>query len=344
MKNHDLKRDKHFLDNVEGIKIPFLFPRVSFFIFLLLAFAIACMFLPWIQTAPGMGVITALNPADRVQKIVAPVTGRIDRWFVQDGFHVKKGDKIALILDIDPLALTRLQNSQEALKQRLEAIQGATSLAKKNFIRQEKLYAKGLSSRKEFEMSEITYQRSLSDEKYYHSQLIKAEGELSKQSSQLITAERDGYIVNTLASSSTRIVKAGEFLADFFPDSKDFVAELYVSGNNIPLIHDGQTVRLIFEGWPAVQFTGWPSVSIGTFGGKVAVVDYAASKNGLFRVLVTPDKNDAPWPDRNFLRIGTKLQGVVQMNEVLIGYELWRQMNGFPISVNEADAKKSYKF
>ena len=48
------------------------------------------MFVPWVQTSTGSGQITALHPEDQVQQIVSTVGGRVDKWFVRDGSHVKK--------------------------------------------------------------------------------------------------------------------------------------------------------------------------------------------------------------------------------------------------------------
>jgi adhesin transport system membrane fusion protein len=108
------------------------------------------------------------------------------------------------------------------------------------------------------------------------------------------------------------------------------VAELFVDGNDLPLLRKGDRVRLQFEGWPAVQFVGWPSVAIGTFGGKVHLVDPTANEKGQFRLLVEPDPDEAPWPNQDFLRQGVRTQGWVLLNEVRVGWELWRQLNGFP--------------
>ena len=112
------------------------------------------------------------------------------------------------------------------------------------------------------------------------------------------------------------------------------VAEIWVSGNDAPLISVGRQVRLQFEGWPAVQFTGWPSVAVGTFGGKVSNVDAAAgnSKNQ-FRVLVVPDEVSPPWPSTKFLRQGTRANGWMLLDQVGLGYEAWRRLNGFPPTV-----------
>jgi adhesin transport system membrane fusion protein len=44
--------------------------------------------------------------------------------------------------------------------------------------------------------------------------------------------------------------------------------------------------------------------------------------------LVAPDPQAEPWPTG--LRVGGGAQGIALLNDVAIGYELWRQINGFP--------------
>ncbi|MEM7457372.1 MAG: toxin secretion protein, partial [Planctomycetota bacterium] len=90
-----------------------------------------------------------------------------------------------------------------------------------------------------------------------------------------------------------------------------------------------------FEGWPAVQFAGWPSVAVGTFGGVVASVDATDNGKGQFRVLVTP--GDAEWPSDRYLRQGVRANGWVMLREVSLGYEIWRQLNGFPVIVSSGE-------
>jgi multidrug efflux pump subunit AcrA (membrane-fusion protein) len=300
------------------------------------------MFLPWIQTSRASGAITTIRPQDRLQKIVAPVSGRVERWYVQDGSQVKKGDKIVEINDIDPQNIERINNEIFATGERVNTAIMATSLALKNYNRQKNLFENGLTSRKEMEAANINYQKSLGEQKYYETLLIKSKAMIRRQDNQLITATRDGYITGTLSSSDSLIVKAGDSLATFVPDTKDTVVELYINGNDIPLIKIGQHVRLIFDGWPSIQFSGWPSVSIGTFPGVIKFVDYTANSNGLFRVLVVPDaQSGIDWPNKVYLRLGTKTVGYVQMNEVRLGFEIWRQLNGFPISIN--NSQNSFK-
>jgi hypothetical protein len=92
-------------------------------------------------------------------------------------------------------------------------------------------------------------------------------------------------------------------------------------------------VRLQFEGWPAVQFSGWPAVAVGTFGGRVALVDPTDDGSGRFRILVVPDPDDEPWPEGLYLRQGVRANAFVLLDQVSLGYELWRRANGFPPTV-----------
>ena len=119
--------------------------------------------------------------------------------------------------------------------------------------------------------------------------------------------------------------------------------EMKVSGNDLPLIREGDRVRLQFEGWPAVQFVGWPSVAVGTFGGVVNRVFPTDDGMGYFRIVVTPDPNDEPWPDERYLRQGVRANGWVLLRQVPLGYEIWRQLNGFPPSVEKEPAEKGGK-
>lgn len=165
-------------------------------------------------------------------------------------------------------------------------------------------------------------------------QLATLSVRIAQQSAQLVTAPRSGTVFRFFASPGAELVKAGDPLVALMPDAAGGQAvELWVDGNDVPLVHEGRLVRLQFEGWPGVQFGGWPSVAVGTFGGKVAVVDASGDGQGRFRLLVVPDPDDAPWPSPQFLRQGARANGFVLLDQVSLGYELWRQANGFPPTV-----------
>lgn len=163
---------------------------------------------------------------------------------------------------------------------------------------------------------------------------------IERQKTQMLYAPKDGTVFRILANQTlTGQVREGDPLIQFVPDCKENVTEIFVSGNDMPLIQKGDPVRLQFEGWPAVQFAGWPSVAVGTFGGRVHLVDQTDDGKGKFRILVEPDPNDEPWPSNKYLRQGVKSKGFVLLREVRLGYEFWRRLNGFPpvISDDEPD-------
>jgi len=168
--------------------------------------------------------------------------------------------------------------------------------------------------------------------------LANLESRIAQQNTQLITAPRAGTIFRLLAAPGAELVKAGDPLVSLIPDTESRAVELWVRGNDVPLIESGRSVRIQFEGWPAVQFSGWPSVAVGTFGGIVSLVDPTDDGRGRFRVLIVPDPADDPWPRGDFLRQGVRANGFVLLDQVSLGFELWRQANGFPPSVETVDA------
>lgn len=148
-----------------------------------------------------------------------------------------------------------------------------------------------------------------------------------------IRAPRSGYIQQWFGLEGSDTIKEGDQLFVIVPDTEALAVELKVGGNDMPLIHEGDRVRLQFEGWPAVQFVGWPSVAVGTFGGKVNRVFPTDDGKGNFRVVVVPDNHfarETGWPDDRYLRQGVRTNGWVLLKQVPLGYEIWRQLNGFP--------------
>ncbi len=149
----------------------------------------------------------------------------------------------------------------------------------------------------------------------------------------IIRAPQNGYVVRTIKAGIGETIKEGESIATLQPANPTLAVELYVRAMDVPLIQSGRIVRIQFDGWPAIQFSGWPAVAVGTFGGRVAVIDVVSSPDGMYRLLVRPDTRpgDQPWPKQ--LRIGSGVIGWVMLDDVPIWYELWRQLNGFPPSL-----------
>jgi multidrug efflux pump subunit AcrA (membrane-fusion protein) len=145
----------------------------------------------------------------------------------------------------------------------------------------------------------------------------------------VITAPQDGQVVQVKKSGIGEIIKDGESIGTVVPAGlSNFAVEVFVRPVDLPLIDRGQKVRLIFDGFPTIVFTGWPEGSYGTFGGEIVAFENTISENGMFRVLVTPDRDDKPWPRQ--IKVGSGAKSIVLLKNVSIWYELWRNINGFP--------------
>lgn len=322
-KSYKLIRDSRDIRNIANI---------CMMVFFLLLFLIA--FLPWQQTASGSGRVIAYSPTERQQNISAPVDGRLGKWYVQEGSHVKKGAPIIDIYDNDPTILQNLQTERIALTNRLGFISEAAKTAKLNVDRQHSLYEKGIAARKSYEQANLEYTKLKGDEENIKAELARMEVKLSRQHSQRVVSPMDGVILRRYSGQESVLVKAGDLIAELVPDTNSRAVEMLVDGNDVPLINVGDEVRLQFEGWPGIQFSGWPSIAIGTFGGVVAVVDAADNGTGEFRILVVPGKNDV-WPEPRYLRQGVRAHGWVLLGRVSLWFELWRRFNGFPPTQNK---------
>ncbi|MCF0057124.1 HlyD family secretion protein [Dyadobacter sp. CY356] len=414
---------------------------------LLLLIFLIVLFLPWRQTIPGRGSVTALRPEDRPQTVQNQIGGRIEHWAVREGQKVKMGDTILIISEtsqsyFDPELPVRLreqlaakEGSEDAATQKMQAtsaqIQAMTKglyiklnsarnkvhqaenyvsidsadlvavqkfyeISKSRLARYEAGYLNGLFSltdiesrrlklqednakvisqqnklnnsiqsllnaRIELDNIEAEYQQSLakaqSDMSSALSSKVSAQGEISKLRNEIsntnirrglyvVRAPQTGFVVKTLKAGIGENIKEGESIAILQPETPMVAAEIYVDAMDVPLILLNSEVRIQFEGWPSVQFSGWPSVAVGTFSGKVSVIDLVSSKGGKYRLLVKPTSpvpvNDQPWPLQ--LRQGSGVYGRVILRSVPLWYEIWRQLNGFPPSLEaEPDVQVSTK-
>ena len=180
------------------------------------------------------------------------------------------------------------------------------------------------------EKSRADLNKAIEDQNSARSDLLKVQTRLARQQTQTVIAPRDGIVLRLLANPGAEMIMPGQALAILIPDTKERAVELWVAGNDLPLIVTNSRVRLQFEGYPAIQFGGWPEFSVGSFGGKVALIDATDDGKGHFRILVTPDADDIAWPSVRFLRQGVRVKGWVLLGQVTLGYELWRIFNGFP--------------
>nr|WP_314495119.1 HlyD family efflux transporter periplasmic adaptor subunit [uncultured Chryseobacterium sp.] len=188
-------------------------------------------------------------------------------------------------------------------------------------------------------------------------QIEGSDGEIAKLQNQVanyrarqglyfIIASQDGQVVQINKAGIGEILKDGESIATIVPDKVDYAVEIYIKPVDLPLVKEGQRVMCIFDGFPAIVFSGWPNSSYGTFAGKVIAVENNISANGLFKALIVQDKNEKQWPPK--IKIGTGVQGIAILNDVPVWYELWRNINGFPpdyyeVKTNKAQADENAK-
>ena len=171
--------------------------------------------------------------------------------------------------------------------------------------------------------------------------LLDMQTKVSRQQSQIIVSPFDGFLTQISPNQGSQILKEGDTLCVIVPDTADRAVQVWLDGNDAPLVSTGCHVRLQFEGWPAVQFAGWPSVAVGTFGGTIVSVDATDDGKGKFRALVRPDIDSDPWPDDRYLRQGVRTNAWVLLERVPLWYEIWRNLNGFPPVVTQYNDGKA---
>ena len=143
-----------------------------------------------------------------------------------------------------------------------------------------------------------------------------------------VTAPQNGYINKALTGGVGVTFKEGDELVGIMPADYELAVETFVRPIDLPLLHLEEKVRVQFDGWPAIVFSGWPNVSYGTYGARVVAIENFISDNGMYRVLLSPDTNDHTWPDA--IRVGSGARTIALLEDVPIWFELWRQINSFP--------------
>jgi multidrug resistance efflux pump len=156
-----------------------------------------------------------------------------------------------------------------------------------------------------------------------------------------IKAPQTGYVNRALQSGLGETIKEGTPIVSIMPSKYDIAVETFVSPIDLPLIAKGEKVRVWFDGWPTIVFSGWPNMSYGTFGGKVVAIENFISDNGKYRVLIAPDAAEQKWPKQ--LSIGAGAQTIALLDNVPVWFEVWRKLNGFPPNYYKPTVAKEKK-
>lgn len=254
----------------------------------------------------------------------------------------KEGLKSQTDLEVRKVSMQRAQGSMISAQQKL--------LQSRNDIIDAKVELSSIEAKYRDEIS-----KAESDKFSAMTSMFETEVDVTKLQTQsanysirngmyVITAPQDGVVTKVIQSGIGETVKQGEEVLTIMPKVYDLAVEMYIRPMDLPLIEKGQKVRIQFDGWPAIVFSGWPNTSHGTYGGEVFAVDNFAQEDGTFRVLIQPDKRDHKWPSE--LRVGGGTNSMILLKDVPVWYELWRIINGFPpdfYKKSDVRAKKDKK-
>lgn len=254
----------------------------------------------------------------------------------------KEGLKSQTDLEVRKVSMQRAQGSMISAQQKL--------LQSRNDIIDAKVELSSIEAKYRDEIS-----KAESDKFSAMTSMFETEVDVTKLQTQsanysirngmyVITAPQDGVVTKVIQSGIGETVKQGEEVLTIMPKVYDLAVEMYIRPMDLPLIEKGQKVRIQFDGWPAIVFSGWPNTSHGTYGGEVFAVDNFAQEDGTFRVLIQPDKREHKWPSE--LRVGGGTNSMILLKDVPVWYELWRIINGFPpdfYKKSDVKAKKDKK-
>jgi len=170
---------------------------------------------------------------------------------------------------------------------------------------------------------------------------IKKQNIEQRSSYYYLVSPQAGQIIQAKKAGINEIIKEGEMIVEIVPQGIDYAVEIFVDPMDLPLINKGQKVRFMFDGFPAIVFSGWPAATYGTFSGVVIAIESNRSVNGKFRVLVSEDSADRKWPPG--LKLGSGAIGFALLKDVPVWYELWRNVNGFPPEFYKLEEEKKKK-
>lgn len=261
----------------------------------------------------------------------------------------KQFDREEQLHSEDLVSLTNLEEKRMKLQETRAKFQASTN--KLQMSQNKYLNAILELTSKEAEYND-KISKAISEKASTLSYINEAENKLSKnqielanlefrQANYVIRAPQSGYVVKSEKSGIGEILKEEDVLLSIMPEDPELATELYVSATDLPLLNKGNKVRIRFDGWPALVFSGWPNASLGTFPGEIRVIDYVNSYDNLYRVLVVPDPEGEPWPEQ--IRMGSGVYGWTMLEDVPVWFEIWRQLNGFPPNLDLESIENSSK-
>jgi multidrug efflux pump subunit AcrA (membrane-fusion protein) len=162
--------------------------------------------------------------------------------------------------------------------------------------------------------------------------LIDANKDLSRYANRVLKAQKDGVVMRIFHNDKNKLLKQNDSILHFVPEVTQRSLLLKISDFHMPLLKVGEPVRIKFHGWPALQISGWPKITYGTFGGYIHSVEPISHEKDFYYVHVFELANE-PWPEDSVLRYGTQASAWIRLDSVPIWYQIWRNMNAAPPNI-----------
>jgi adhesin transport system membrane fusion protein len=102
------------------------YEKIKRVLYSILIVALVILFAPWTQSVEMKGKVTALSPQNKPQKVTSRISGRIEKWYINDGDFVQKNDTIAFISEIkddyvDPQLIERSESQIKSKESAMES-------------------------------------------------------------------------------------------------------------------------------------------------------------------------------------------------------------------------------
>jgi len=205
--------------------------------------------------------------AQRKAAVTAKIPGRLAELRVREGSRVKEGEVIARIENRDYVAQLEQAKRQLDVARAGHAEAVAREVeARRDFERQERLLAEGVSSRSDFDGSEARQKVALAQIDSTEALITRAEAEVTVAEvnlrNTLIVAPFDGVVTTKNADIGEIIAPvsvggpaSGNSLVQI-ADMSSLEAEVDINESHISRLHEGQPAEIVLDAYPDTKYPG----------------------------------------------------------------------------------------
>ncbi len=229
------------------------------------------------------------------------LTGQLEeaKQFINDLTYLSNTEKPSQ----DSLHSFQYQKQYLQYLQKLRELETRKTKARRDFIRQRKLYKKAVISKVEFEDSKFSFDLASNEFKHFtRQQLNQWQSELTEQNNKakelqsnllqykeeqnnyIITASINGTIQNLKGIDVNNFITAGSIIAEISPDT-DLIAECYVTPSDIGLLKTKNKVKFQIDAFNYNQW-GMATGEIAKISKDITLIDNIP----LFKVICSIDQ------------------------------------------------------